>query len=151
MNPQARHASLPPEGAPSGFGRPGATGLLDFPRGPDLLQAVSRLLRDTLLPLLPAHAAFQARVAANALDLAAREWQLAPAAQAAALARLRLLLGHDGTPDALEAELCRRIADGRIALDDPALLNHLWAGTLDRLAIDQPGYAPYRDQIDSKE
>jgi hypothetical protein len=125
--------------------------MLDAPTGRELVLAVSRLLRDTLLPLLPAHAAFQARVAANALDLAAREWQLAPAAQAAALARLRSLLGHDGTPEALEAELCRRIADGSRPAGDPALFEHLWAGTLDRLAIDQPGYVPYRDETDAKE
>ncbi|MBN8494137.1 MAG: hypothetical protein J0M00_22210 [Burkholderiales bacterium] len=125
--------------------------MLDQPAGPDLLQAVARLLRDTLRPQLPPHAAFQARVAANALELAAREWQLAPAAQAAAQSRLRALLGRDGPLEALEAELCRRIADGRVAADDPALLEHLWAGTLDRLAIDQPAYAPYRHETMNKE
>lgn len=124
--------------------------MLDEPKGPVLLQAVARLLRDTLLPRLPAHAAFQARVAANALDLAAREWQLAAGAENAAQARLRSLLGHDGAPDALEAELCRRIGDGSLRTDDPLLLDHLWTGTLDRVAIDQPGYAPYRDEIAPK-
>ncbi len=125
--------------------------MLDAPTGRDLLQAVARLLRDTLLPQLPAEAAFQARVAANALDLAAREWQQAPAAEAADRVRLQALLGRDGEPAALETELCRRIADGRLPADDPALLDHLWAGTLARLAIDQPSYAPYRDEIDAKE
>jgi hypothetical protein len=125
--------------------------MLDQPSGRELVQAVARLLREQLLPLLPPHAAFQARVAANALDLAAREWQLAPAAEAAALARLRALLGHDGAPDALEAELCRRIADGSLSARDPALLDHLWTGTLDRLAIDQPAYAPYRHEIAAEE
>jgi AcrR family transcriptional regulator len=125
--------------------------MLDGPPGPDLLHAVARLLRDTLRPLLPPEAAFQARVAANALELAAREWQLAPAAEAAALARLQALLGQDGEPAALEAEACRRIADGRLHGDDPALQEHLWAGTLARLAIDQPAYAPYRHEITTKE
>lgn len=121
--------------------------MLDQPAGPDLLQAVARLLREQLRPLLPAHAAFQALVAANALALAAREWQQGPALVVAGQARLRALLGQDGPPEVLEAELCRRIADGRVAADDPALLEHLWAGTLQRLAIDQPSYAPYRDEI----
>jgi hypothetical protein len=121
--------------------------MLDAPTGRDLLQAVARLLRDTLLPQLPAEAAFQARVAANALELAAREWQQAPAAEVADRARLQALLGQDGEP----AELCRRIADGRLRSDDPALLAHLWAGTLARVAIDQPAYAPYRDEIAPKE
>jgi len=121
--------------------------MLDGPAGPELVQAVARLLRDTLRPLLPPDAAFQARVAANALELAAREWQLAPVAEAAARARLQALLGQDGEPAALEAEACRRIADGRLHSDDPTLLAHLWAGTLERLAIDQPAYAPYCDEI----
>lgn len=125
--------------------------MLDAPTGRDLVQAVARLLREQLLPLLPPHAAFQARVAANALELAAREWRLAPAAEAAALARLSALLGSEGDSTALEAELCRRIAEGGIAADDPALLEHLWAGTLDRLAIDQPSYAPYLDETAVKE
>ncbi len=120
--------------------------MLDAPTGPQLLQAVARLLRDTLLPQLPAEAAFQARVAANALDLAAREWQQAPAAEAADRARLAALLGRDGEPATQQAELCRRIGDGRLRADDPALLAHLWAGTLARLAIDQPGYAPFRHE-----
>ena len=48
--------------------------MLDHPRGPSLLDAVARLLREVLLPQLPAgsSAAFQARVAANAVDLVAR-------------------------------------------------------------------------------
>ena len=121
--------------------------MLDGPHGPELVQTVARLLRDTLRPQLPPEAAFQARVAANALELAVREWQQAPAAEAAAQARLQALLGQDGPPAALEAELCRRIADGRLRSDDPALQAHLWAGTLQRLAIDQPSYAPYRDEI----
>jgi AcrR family transcriptional regulator len=122
-------------------------GLLDGPFGPQLLQAVARLLRDTLRPLLPPDAAFQARVAANALELARREWLQAPAAAAAAQARLQALLGREGAPAVLEAELCRRIADGSLPDDDPGLQAHLWAGTLERLAIDQPSYAPYRDEI----
>ncbi len=48
------------------------------------------------------------------------------------------------TPQTLTEELCRRIAAGEIAADDPALIDHLWATTLDTLAVDQPGYATYR-------
>lgn len=126
--------------------------MLDHPRGPALLDAVARLLRDVLLPALPpGNAAFQARVAANAVDLAAREMRLGPAADAAALDRLQALLKHaaDGASlDALEAELALAIRSGAIDDQDPALRAHLWAGTLDKLAIDQPSYAPYRRAID---
>jgi len=119
--------------------------MLDAPRGPQILDAVAALLRDVLLPQLQGHAAFQARVAANAVDLVAREMRLGAAAEGASLQRLRALLGHDGTPAALEAQLAAAIADGRLNESTPGLLEHLWAITLDKLAIDQPSYAPYRD------
>jgi hypothetical protein len=64
-----------------------------------------------------------------------------------AVAPLQALLGQDDPPAALEAELCRRIADGRLPRDAPDLQAHLWADTLERLAIDQPAHAPYRDEI----
>jgi hypothetical protein len=117
----------------------------DDPRGPELLDAVARLLRDELLPLLPPAAAFNARVAANAVDLVAREMRDGGAADAAAAARLQALLQRAaGDAGTLEAELCQRLKSGDADPDDPALRAHLWATTLDKLAIDQPGYAPYR-------
>jgi hypothetical protein len=118
--------------------------MLDHPRGPALLDAVARLLRDTLIPQLPPGAAFQARVAANAVDLVARELRLGPDAELRAQARLQALLGQDGPLPELEAALSARLRHGDIATDDPALLDHLWATTLDKIAIDQPAYAPYR-------
>jgi hypothetical protein len=125
--------------------------MLDHPRGPALLDAVARLLRDVLLPALPpGNAAFQARVAANAVDLAAREMRLGPAADAAAIERLQSLLQQaaDGASlDALEAALALAIRSGAVDPDDAGLRAHLWAGTLDKLAIDQPSYAPYRRAV----
>lgn len=122
--------------------------MLDHPRGPALLDAVARLLREVLLPQLQGSAAFQARVAANAVDLAAREMRLGPGADAAAAARLQALLQHGGPADALDAELALAIRSGAIDDQDPALRAHLWASTLDKLAIDQPAYAPYRRAVD---
>ncbi len=122
--------------------------MLDHPRGPALLDAVARLLREVLLPQLQGSAAFQARVAANAVDLAAREMRLGPGADAAAAARLQALLQHGGPADVLEAELALAIRSGAIDDQDPALRAHLWASTLDKLAIDQPAYAPYRRAVD---
>ena len=118
--------------------------MLDQPHGPALLDAVAKLLRDVLMPQLPPGAVFQARVAANAVDLAAREMRLGPSADAQAVARLQALLQHSGELPALEAELALRIRSGGIDDQDPALRAHLWASTLDKLAIDQPSYAPYR-------
>jgi hypothetical protein len=87
---------------------------------------------------------FHARVAANALDIVRREILSGPSATAAEEARLQALLGHDGDCEALNAELCERIAGGTIDPEDPALLDHLWRTTLDTLAIDQPKYATFR-------
>ena len=55
------------------------------------------------------------------------------------------VLVNEGRSDALA--LSQAIAQGRVALDDPALLAHLWQTTLDRLAVDQPGYASYQAEL----
>jgi len=110
----------------------------------DLLQAVAIYLREQALPQLPGHAAYLARVAANALDIVRRQLQQAPAADAAELQRLRHLLQRDGNLVELNALLCQRIAAGDIGLHTPGLAEHPWQTTLDTLAVDQPGYDSYR-------
>ena len=114
------------------------------PSPDDLLAAVSMYLREQALPQLPGHAAYLARVAANALDIVRRQLQLAPAGDAAELQRLRALLQTDGPLEALNRLLCERIAGGEIGLHTPGLADHLWLTTLDTLAVDQPGYDSYR-------
>jgi len=113
----------------------------------DLLQAVAIYLREQALPQLPGHAAYLARVAANALDIVRRQLQQAPAADAAELQRLRRLLQRDGHLAGLNALLCQRIAAGDIGLHTPGLAEHLWQTTLDTLAVDQPGYDSYRREL----
>jgi len=113
----------------------------------DLLQAVAIYLREQALPQLPGHAAYLARVAANALDIVRRQLQQAPAADAGELQRLRRLLQRDGNLGELNSLLCRRIAAGDIGLHTPGLAEHLWQTTLDTLAVDQPGYDSYRREL----
>lgn len=110
----------------------------------DLLAAVAMYLREQALPQLPGHAAYLARVAANALDIVRRQLQQAPLAEAAETARLRVLLQQDGPLQDLNRRLCERIAAGDIGLHTPGLAEHLWLTTLDTLAVDQPGYESYR-------
>ena len=110
----------------------------------DLLDAVATFLREQALPQLPGHAAYHARVAANAIDIVRRQLQLAPAADADELRRLQPLLGRDGSLAELNALLCERIASGELGLHTPGLAEHLWQTTLDTLAVDQPGYDSYR-------
>ena len=86
-------------------------------------------------------ATFLARVADNARATLGREAALGPAAEAAAVERLRAVLGTDGDFEALNAELCARLHDGRLSPLDPAVLAHLKASAADQIAIDQPGYS----------
>jgi len=124
--------------------------MLDQPRGADILAAVSKLLRETLMPQLPANAAFQARVAANAIDLVAREINFGDIVECDALARLRALLGRDGSLQELEADLSGRIRRGEIDLQSEGLADHLWQTTLDKMKIDQPAYASYRRALETR-
>ena len=121
--------------------------MIDPPRGDAVLQAVARWLREAALPRLPADLVFQARVAANAIDLVAREMQQGPAAGERSRARMAALLGHDGSLDALEADLADRIRDGSIAIDAPGLFEHLLADAMAKMAIDQPAYASHQAEL----
>jgi hypothetical protein len=114
------------------------------PTAPELIEAVREFITRDLAPTLTGRLAFHARVAANVLGIVGRELAQAPAGDRADAARLAALIGVEGEPAALTEELCRRIAAGEIAADDPALIEHLWATTLATLAVDQPGYATYR-------
>jgi uncharacterized protein DUF6285 len=124
--------------------------MLDQPRGADILTAVSRLLRETLMPQLSANAAFQARVAANAIDLVAREISFGETVEREALTRLQALLGRDGSLTELESELSGRIRRGEFDLESPGLSEHLWQTTLDKMKIDQPTYASYRRTLETR-
>ena len=46
--------------------------------------------------------------------------------------------------------LAGRIAKGELDLQPPGLADHLWQTTMDKLAVDQPNYAAYRRELESK-
>jgi len=87
---------------------------------------------------------FQLRVAGNALDIAQRQLELSPAADAAELARLTAMLEHGGAIAELNRELGQTITSGAMDLSTPGLAAHLWETTLAKLAVDQPTYSGYR-------
>ena len=116
----------------------------DPPTVTELLEATASFLREVAVPQLSGHASFHARVAANALDIVKRELELRPAAERDEHARLQTLLHTDGSLDALNSLLSRRIAAGEVGLQTPGVAEHLWATTLAKVAIDQPTYASYR-------
>ena len=135
--------------------------MYDTPTPEELLAAVARFLRDEAGPTLgrsgaqPDHSAlaYQARVAANMLDMVRRQGLLGPAAEAGERSRLQALLGETGGEAGLADLACLnqrlsdRLAEGTLGLATPGLADHLWRTTLDKLAVDQPGYAPYQRQI----
>ncbi|MEO8926212.1 MAG: DUF6285 domain-containing protein [Caulobacteraceae bacterium] len=116
----------------------------DEPSPGEVLAAVARFLKEEVAPATTGHTSFQARVAANALEMMRRQLDIAPDEEAAEHVRLKSLLGMDGDLAALNAELSRRIEAGDLDLTTPGLADHLWATTLAKLAVDQPTYAAYR-------
>jgi len=107
--------------------------------GNELLHAVRAHLGG-LLPKLAGAERYHVQVAIKALEIAARETALGPGAVQAECTRLRALLGMDLPLAPLNAELCARLRDGRLAPDDPALLAHLRATTRAVLDIDNPDF-----------
>jgi hypothetical protein len=122
----------------------------DRPAADLLLEAVAAFLRERVVPATQGPLAFHARVAANALDIARRELMLAPGADARERAALAALLQADPQGDliALNRQLCERIERDAMDLQTPGLIDALWRITLDKLAIDQPGYDTYRRVMD---
>jgi hypothetical protein len=111
----------------------------DEPHPPEILQAVAAFLRDVVVPATEGSVAYQARVAAAALNLVRREI-MRTSEDEAERGRLCALLGQDGTLAALNAELARRLADGKLDLASPGVAAHLWVATREKLAVDQPRY-----------
>ncbi len=87
---------------------------------------------------------FPQKVVANALGIAQRELERGPALMAEEHHRLAELVGDDPEIAALNSALSAAIREGRIALDDPALLDHLIRTTVAKLEIDQPAYPAFR-------
>jgi len=123
----------------------------DQPTPSEVIGAVAAFLKNVVTVQTTGATSFQARVAANALEMMRRQLDLAPAEDAAELERLKALLGHDGTLADLNAELSRRIGAGELDLTTPGLSDHLWATTMAKLAVDQPTYAAYRAELASRD
>lgn len=117
------------------------------PSTEELIGVVAQFLREEVATKTEGALAFHARVAANVLDIVLREGTLAATAAAREQARLATITGSEGSTEALNTRLCLAIRNGDLDLGDPALAEHLWATTLDRMAIDQPKYAAYRHEL----
>jgi hypothetical protein len=115
--------------------------VITHPRTEELAESV-RLWIDEIRPSLDPRNAFLARVAANAMATIYRELTQGPAAEAAAVAGMAGVLGHEGAFEDLNAELCDRIRAGELTIETPGLLAALTVMARDQIAIDQPSYRP---------
>ena len=122
----------------------------DEPTPVELTKAVADFLRHDITPMIKGHNAFKLRVAINMLDLVTRQLTLEEGSDAAEAARLTQLLGMQGSLIDLNRVLAGKIADGELDLRTTGLAEHLWQTTMDKLAVDQPNYASYRRELESK-
>ena len=120
----------------------------DEPTAIELTKAVANFLRNDITPLISGHQAFKLRVAINILDLVTRQLTLEEGRDAKEVERLRALLGVDGSVTELNRALAERIAKGEVDLATPGLAEHLWATTMEKLAVDQPNYASYKRELE---
>lgn len=105
---------------------------------PEMLATIRDYLEKEILPTLSGDKWFNVKVAVNLLATIERELRLGPAADEQERARLAALLGTSGTLEELNQALALAVREGAIALDDPALLEHLRQTTADALRINNP-------------
>lgn len=122
----------------------------DEPAPEELITAVAKFLRNDIAPEISGHNAFKLRVAINALDLVTRQLMLEKGSDAAEAARLRQLLGVQGSLMELNRALAERVANGEVDLQTPGLAEHVWQTTVEKLAVDQPNYASYKRELGRK-
>jgi len=119
----------------------------DEPTPIELTSAVADFLRKEITPMISGHNAFKLRVAINILDLVTRQLTLAEGSDAREGVRLTGLLAMKGSVMELNRVLAERIMKGEVDLGTPGLAEHLWQTTMDKLAVDQPNYASYKQEL----
>jgi thiamine kinase-like enzyme len=110
-----------------------------LPMPAELLEGVRKFLREDIAASQDGRSAFLARVAANSLGIAQREFLYGPSLAGEEHARLRKLLG-DGDLEELRWQLVDGLRD-ELALETPGLDDHLRQTVAGQLAIDQPFYS----------
>jgi hypothetical protein len=116
----------------------------DQPTPGEIIKAVAEFLRGPLTQELKPHIAYQARVAANVLELVGRELSMAGKENTLEAERLRAILGRDASLEELNAALAQALERGALSIASRGVEDHLWATTLAKLSIDQPSYSGYQ-------
>ena len=112
----------------------------DRPTASELLDAVSALLDDEVLPMLEGNLQHKVRVAANLCRIVERELRLGPDAAHREREALRELLGTDGSLAELNERFSTTVREADaafVAAATPLLI----AAVVDKLAVDKPGYS----------
>ena len=112
----------------------------DRPTAAELLDAVATFLQDDLLPELTGQKAFHVRVSANLLRILEREWELEPRHLAEDRAGMGAVLGHDGDPQDLRAELAEAIRAGALDRRHDEVLRVLREAARRKLEVANPRY-----------
>lgn len=112
----------------------------DLPRVDEMVGSVREFLRSDVVPAIDGRTGFLARVAANSLDIVARELEWGDEHRHLEWSRLRNLLGVDGTLGELRLLLAEGLRDGSVALDADGLVGHLRQTVVNQVLIDQPTY-----------
>ncbi|MCF7779042.1 hypothetical protein GLP59_15580 [Sulfitobacter sp. M220] len=112
----------------------------DQPSPDAILVAVVAWLRGTAADALPAHARFEAKVAAGAIELVRRQIGAEPSESDEAR-MLSALVDDAGGLAALTKRLCAQIDSGEADLSTPGLSDLLIATTLNKIDIDQPEFS----------
>lgn len=110
-----------------------------LPMPAELLEGVRKFLKEEVAVAQSGRSAFLAKVAANSLGIAQREFLHGPALANAEKERLEDLLGS-GELEELRWKLVNALR-GEMTLDTPGLDGHLRATVAEQLAIDQPNYS----------
>jgi aminoglycoside phosphotransferase (APT) family kinase protein len=130
---------------PGEFDLPAAAELdqgTQLPMPAEMLEGVRVFLKEQVAKNEDKHFSFLAKVAANSLGIAQREFLSGPGLAEAEHGRLQALLGK-GSLDELRWQLARALRDG-LSLETSGLRDHLRQTVAGQLSIDQPGYTALR-------
>ena len=111
-----------------------------LPMPAELLEGVAKFLKEEVVRQLDPHNSFLARVAANSLGIAQREFQYGATLADQEKLRLEVLLQQRGSLGELRWALVDRLRE-KLPLDTPGLSGHLRLSVAGQLFIDQPTYS----------
>ena len=119
----------------------------DRPTASELLQAVTELLEETIMPATEGGVRHQARVAANLCRIVVRDIEEGPLQEARQAQLLAAVLGRNLDGDSIDAQDLNRELTDRLLADDTAIESDAWRALVQivagKLDVAKPGYTDY--------